>query len=298
MLDLAQQLAGKIEDAERALEQETVAAARLVVELDKPALDFCRRLLAIIRVVLDEEKASIPGGGWHGIVMSILTKVIATVRAAHALTAAGHVREVSVLVRAALEALITALFIAKEDSALRAKRWVQFADIQKAILLKGKLDPALAAPEFRAERRRILARARRLRKLKHFPSKFFWAAGLKKGTLRDLAEDVGMLWHYEMVYWSGSQGTHTSAIDVASYVGVSSGGAPVYNMGFSVESLHGDLAVCCEVLVRALDLISRLCEFDLTNLGRSLIAEYKAALDRDPGPSLRSILGVPPGTPG
>jgi hypothetical protein len=100
--------------------------------------------------------------------------------------------------------------------------------------------------------------------------------------LRDLAEAVEMLWYYRVVYWSGSQGTHASAIGVASYVGVSPSGAPAYNLGLPVEGLRGDLVVCCDLLVRTLDMLSRLCKIDLVKLGASLIVEYKAALDRDP----------------
>jgi hypothetical protein len=290
MLDLAT-LAGKIEATDRALQQEAAAAARVVEEREGSLLRFCRRLLAIVRVVLDDEDASIPGAGWQGIVMSILTKEIATVRAAHALAVAGYAREVSIVVRSALEALITALFIAKEDSALRARRWIQFSDVQRAGLLKRNRDPALSGPEFRAERRRSLARARRLKK--HFPRRIFWASGLKKQSLRDLAEDVEMLWHYRVVYWSLSQGTHASAIGVGAYVGDSSTGSPVYNLGLGlpVEGLRGELAVCCELLVRTLYLLSPLCKLDLVKLCSDLILEYKTAFDGD------AVAGAVPAPP-
>jgi len=273
-------LAGRIEEADCVLQQEEAEVARAVQEHEKSALLFCRRLIAIVRVVLDEKKTSIPDTGWHGIILSILTKVIATVRAAHALGAAGHAREVSILVRSALESLITAMFIAKEDSSLRAKRWRQFADVQRAALLKKKPDPSLAAPEYKAERRRILARARRLKK--HFPSKSFWAAGLKKGSLRDLVEDVGLLWYYEIVYWSGSLGTHGSAIAVASYVGTASDGTPVFKTGLSVQDLRAELAVCCDLLVRSLVMLNRLYKLGLDKLFGELVSEYKAAFGGDP----------------
>jgi hypothetical protein len=49
------------------------------------------------------------------------SKAIATVRAAVTVGAAGHARETGVLVRSALESLINAAFIGKDDSELRAK---------------------------------------------------------------------------------------------------------------------------------------------------------------------------------
>jgi hypothetical protein len=44
--------------------------------------------------------------------------------------------EVDIPVRSALEALITALFIAQKQSTRRARRWAQYADFLKARFLK------------------------------------------------------------------------------------------------------------------------------------------------------------------
>ncbi len=107
MLDLAT-LAGKIEEADRMLQQEAVEAARAINEREQDVLAFCRRLIAVLRVVLDEKRSGFPDQGWQAIVVSLLVKVIATVRAAHTVGAAGHAREIAVLVRSALETLITA----------------------------------------------------------------------------------------------------------------------------------------------------------------------------------------------
>src|SRR6266496_2720070 len=106
-------LAEKIEEAERALKQEAEVAARSVGEQETSTLAFCRRLMAIIRVVGDATKGTLPNGGWRAIVISLLVKTFATVRSAHTLAEASHGREVTILVRSALESLITARFIAK-----------------------------------------------------------------------------------------------------------------------------------------------------------------------------------------
>jgi len=208
MIDLAS-LAGKIEEAERALRQEEVEAARLAEAREKSTLDFCRRLIAILRVVFDEKDDALPDDGWRVVVLSLLAKMIATVRAAHTLAVAGHGREVSILVRSALESLITAKFIASKDSKRRAKRWAQHAIVIKARLLRKQPDLS-TKPEEKKAAARILAYAKRLEKRRAYPNPLFWASGLKKGSVRNLAEEVGMLWYYDVVYWSGSQGTHAS----------------------------------------------------------------------------------------
>lgn len=285
MLDLAT-LAGKIEQADHALQQEAVEGACLVQEYEKSALLFCRRLIAIVRVVLDEKKSDLPDTGWRVVVVSLLAKMISTVRTAHTVAAAGHAREVSIVVRSALESLITAMFIAKQDSGRRAKRWVQHSVVLRARFLK-KYPDLSSKPEHKKAGKKILAQASRLEKL--FPNPQFWASGLKKGSLRDLAKDVEMLWYYDFVYWSGSQGTHASPIAVENYLGLAADGKPSFKMGLSVEHLRGELAVCCDLLVRGLQLLNQLCQLDLDKLFSELVAEYKAAFGGDVSEALHHV---------
>src|SRR2546428_1993011 len=45
---------------------------------------------------------------------------------------------------------------------------------------------------------------------------------------------LSVLWYYDVVYWSGSQGTHASPIAVETYLSTSSTGQPSYKLGLSV----------------------------------------------------------------
>ncbi len=85
-------LADKIQKASDVLQRESLEGRQIVEAQETVALASCHRLLAITRVVLDEKKSSLPNHGWRGIVVSLAAKVISTVRAAHALAAAGHAR--------------------------------------------------------------------------------------------------------------------------------------------------------------------------------------------------------------
>lgn len=277
MLDLAS-LRQKIDQAGDALSREASEGARMAEEHEQATLSLARRLIAVVRVVLDEKKGAAPNRGWPVIVMSLLVKVIATVRAAVTVGAAGHAREMGVLVRSALEAFINAAFIAKDDSELRAKRWADYAVIIKAKLLKRQPHLSKTAEHLRV-REQIVAQAKSLEE--HFPSALFWASGLSKGSLRDLAVDVGMEWYYDFVYWSGSQATHGSAISVESYIGLAADKTPIYKHGPSIDHLSGELMVCCDILVRTLVLLNEVLKLDVDKLIGELHAEYKAAFGDD-----------------
>ena len=276
-LELAS-LADKIKQASDALSTEATDAVVVVLKHEEAALAFCHRLLAVIRVVLNERKDVLPSSGWQVIVVSLITKSMSTVRAGVALAGGGYAREVEIVTRSALEALIVGMFIAKTNSRRRARRWAQYAQFLRARFLK-KHGHLSDNPEHKLARTKILAQGRRYKK--HFPNPGFWASGLGKGSLRNLAEDVGMLWYYEMVYWLGSQGVHGSAVAVDNYIDVSPDGKPLYKMGLSAEHLHGDLAVCCDILLRALVLLNDTSGLGLKSAADTLIVEYKTAFNGD-----------------
>src|SRR5215468_9044944 len=79
----------------------------------------------------------------------------------------------------------------------------------------------------------------------------------------------------------GSQSTDASAIGVDSHLEMASDRKPVYMLGLSDQHLRAELMVCCELLVRGLDLLSRICKLNLDVVLRDLEIEYKTILDRD-----------------
>jgi hypothetical protein len=85
-----------------------------------------------------------------------------------------------------------------------------------------------------------------------------------------------MGWYYDMPYWSGSQSTHGSAIAVDRHLGIGEDGTPNYKVGLSARRLHGELAVCCDLLVRTLDLVNDVCKLQLDKVIKDLVPEYKA----------------------
>lgn len=271
----------RIEEAAEALQKEAVEGAQAAEDQEAAALSLAKRLIAVLRVVLEETKAAYPDHGWPVIVAALLVKSVATVRAAITVGAAGHAREMAVLVRSALESLINAAFIAKEDSELRAKRWAEYGVVIKAKVLKKLPELSAAGTAEQAEQsERIIAEAKRLER--KYPNASFWASGLSKGSLRDLAVDVGLEWYYDTVYWSGSQATHGSAVSVESYVGLAADETPIYNIGLSTHHLRGEVAVCCDILVRTLELYGEVLKLDVDKFIFELKGEYRTAFGEEP----------------
>jgi Family of unknown function (DUF5677) len=277
-LSLAQ-LSEKIRHASVSFERENHTSVGHIRKREGSALAFSDRLQAVIRVVLDEKRGLLPSRGWRAVVVSLIARTTVTLRAAHTL-AAGHGREVPVVVRSALESLITATFIMKRDGARRAKRWAQYAVFLRGRFLERYPDVSSKA-EHVVARGRILAQARRI--ARNFPNPHFWASGLGRGSLRHLATDTDMTWYYDFVYWLGSQGTHASALAVEKYVDATPAGSAIYRMGLSSEGLRSELAVCCDLLVHCLAALNGLCKLGLEGkLFDELIAEYKAAIGDEP----------------
>ena len=184
-LSLAQ-LSEKIQHASVSFERENHTSVGHIRKCEGSALAFSDRLQAVIRVVLDEKRGLLPSRGWRAVVVSLIARTTVTLRAAHTLAAAGHAREVPVVVRSALESLITATFIMKRDDARRAKRWAQYAVFLRGRFLERYPDVSSKA-EHVVARGRILAQARRI--ARNFPNPHFWASGLGRGSLRHLATD-------------------------------------------------------------------------------------------------------------
>ena len=112
-LSLAQ-LSEKIQHASVSFERENHTSVGHILKCEGSALAFSDRLQAVIWVVLDEKRGLLPSSGWRAVVVSLIARTTVTLRAAHTLAAAGHAREVPVVVRSALESLITATFIMKK----------------------------------------------------------------------------------------------------------------------------------------------------------------------------------------
>lgn len=261
----------KIDAAKAVIDAEATEAAAMMRTHEGKTLDFCQRLLAITRVVLEEKRAAIPDKGWPVVAVSLFVQMLSVLRTALTAAAAGHGREVPIVTRPALEALITFLFIADRDQEVRARRWVDYTFVAKKALLAKHAD-LFAGPEHEAARRRVEEQAERVAPL--FPGRF-WASGLDCSDLRMMASKVDLLWHYDTIYWTGSQPTHATAIAVDEIIAVSLEDAgPVYKVGLSGKDVRRELVAYCEFIIRGLQRLDQLFNFGLDRLIEDLRAEY------------------------
>jgi hypothetical protein len=90
-----------------------------------------------------------------------------------------------------------------------------------------------------------------------------------------------MEWYYSAVYWSGSQATHGSAIALEEYLHDAPDRTPIYQFGLSTNYLVGELALSCDLLIRAINLLDQALSLGLGSLFAELAAEYKATFGAD-----------------
>lgn len=57
---------------------------------------------------------------------------------------------------------------------------------------------------------------------------------------------------------------------------------PRYNLGVSSDHVRGELAVCCDLLVRTLALLNGTCKLELDKMFADLVSGYKEAFGGDP----------------
>jgi hypothetical protein len=245
----------RVTDAEQRLFQEEQQAHTQILADIAVQFAFVSNLLATVRVLLDDRAARIPDTLCGVVAMSLYAKIFGTCRSVFQLCRVGGVRDAPSLTRSAVEALITLRFITQKDCEVRAGRWVQYSQIGKWKALR-KL-PSLV--DNQAVRDLVRQRAEAVAHL--YPRDHFWASGLGVSDLRRMAEVVNLLWHYDAIYWFGSQPTHATAIGVDEYFQVTEEKKPLYEMGLSARNVHSELAAASDVLIRGLMFIE--ATFDL-----------------------------------
>jgi uncharacterized protein DUF5677 len=263
----------RIAAAERALEDEQRAAERSSRDDNARLLAFGGRLLATVRILLDDHSHKLPDTLCGVVSVSLLAKIFGTCRATYCLCKSGFARDAPTLNRSGAEALITLRFITGANCHERAERWAKFSYISQWEAAKG--NPSLISGE---ESDTVRQRAESI--TGEFPNRHFWAAGLGISSLRHMAQQVGMESYYNSVYWMGSQSTHSSAVAVDDYLRVTEDRRPIFQMGLSSRYARPELAAASYALLRALACVSDTFQLEM-DFG-VLSSEYTEAFGVDP----------------
>jgi hypothetical protein len=231
--------------------------------------------MATVRVTLEDHRERFPDTGCAVVALSLYAHIFGAARGAYQLCRHGSSREASILSRAAVEALITLRYITDKDCHERAKRWAMYSALSQGEVLK-RMPHLVESEEVRETVRR---RADAVRA--HFPGRF-WAAGLGIGSLRHMATSVQMDWHYDAIYWMGSQATHSTAIGVDDRVRFTRAGQPAYAMGLSGRHVRPELAVACDVLIRGLMFLNQAFGAGMDEVVQRLTREFTEVFGIDP----------------
>src|SRR2546427_10744829 len=123
----------RIAGAGRALEEEGREAESRIAAAEPAALAFAHRLLAAIRVILNEHGPKIPDSICGVVAYSLYAKIYGNCRATYRLCRLGHSLDAPIVNRSAVEAVITLRFItiSKEECHKRAEHWAKFSEVLK-----------------------------------------------------------------------------------------------------------------------------------------------------------------------
>lgn len=227
-------------------------------ELSKQ-ITFVMHVLSTIRVTLNEYGPSMPTDtACSTVALFFLCKVVRTGRAIKELAGAGYGVEAEVLVRAALEAFINLRFIVAKDCEERAQLFIEFEHVLAHHYLQrvDRWQELFKGLDLVPRRLEIEEQFQRVKR--NYPSQNFWAAKIiPRGGLRSMAEEVGLKWYYDFIYWFGSNQSHSNARSANEYMDVSKDGKIIYKLGPSGQyrQVLPPLSLTADLLIRALKAI-------------------------------------------
>jgi hypothetical protein len=278
-------LSFKIEEATQSLLSEDKEARESIRTELGTQIDFLTHVLGTIRVTLDEYGLSIPTDtACSAVGVFLFCKIVRTGRAVRELTLAGYGVEADLLLRTTLEALINLRFIVSQNCEERAQLYIEFEHVLAHQYLQrvDRWQDLFAGLDLVPRRFEIEKQYQRVKA--NYPDQNFWAAKLiRKGRLRSMAEDVGLKWYYDFIYWFGSNQSHSNARSANEYMDISPGGTIIYKLGPSGQyrQLVPPLSLTADLLIRALKCIVSLFSIPAEETVKQLEEGYATTFGDD-----------------
>lgn len=284
----------EIEQTMRRLEAESHAAAEALRASLAEELQFLRHLIAAIRVNLNNHRERMRAeSGATALPPFFLSKLVRTGRAVGILCGEGYGVEAEVLVRAGLEALINLLFVTERNSEERARLYIEF----DRVLSKQYFDRIDRWPDMREDpffnqrREEVLVEYERVKA--NYPDQSFWAGKLVNGRLRGMANEVGLGWYYDVIYWFGSNHVHSNARSANEYVELAPDGKVTYKFGPSARYATVPLNLVADFLIRALDRTLSFYGIETHETIHSLRQRHEAVFGKLPSAGDNATFGRP-----
>lgn len=230
------------------LRAEEGSAKETVANEFQPKIDHTIKVIAVIRKVLNEQKSNMRVDDvLKAVVTFYLAKAVRTTRAIIELCKCGWGVESLILLRSLVESMITMYYIV-DGGIDRAELYVKY----DFILQKQMLDRALKDEEVfqiigytDEQRQEILSNYEEVKG--NYPRKYQWA-GI---TIGKMAEEVGLTFFYDYVYWMFSNVAHSNPRSSLHYLEIVND-KPKFKFGPSHEWISPCLALCSEILIRIL----------------------------------------------
>ncbi|MDO8700654.1 MAG: DUF5677 domain-containing protein [Deltaproteobacteria bacterium] len=254
-------------------------AKEMISKINAREIVFLFQVLASIRLSLEKHVNAMRADQSvsSAVAAFLFCKVIRTCRAARILCSTGWGVEAKLLLRSGLEALINLFYITQKDSEERAILYSEFGHM---------LDVASAArvdrwpdqfKELDLQHRRNEIKENFERVKVNYPMKDFWAGKLiQNGRFREMAQQVGMQWYYDFIYWIASNHVHANVRSANEVMHVSADGKFHFNIGPSKVNTQHALLLATDFLIRAYQCIVQFFKLPEEENIEDLIAGYAA----------------------
>jgi len=254
-------------------------ANEMISNVNAKQIAFLLQVLASIRLSLQKHLTAMRAdkSTSSAVAAFLFCKVIRTCRATRMLCSAGWGVEAELLLRSGLEALTNLLYITQQDSEERAILYSEF-DHMLAAAYATRVDqwPDLFK-ELDLQQRRNEIKENFDRLKGNYPIKDFWAGKLiRKGRLREMAQQVGMQWYYDFMYWFASNHAHANVRSAREVMRVSADEKFFFNLGPSKINTQHALLLATDFLIRGYQCIVQFFKLPEKENINELIAGYAA----------------------
>jgi len=261
----------------RVLISEENVATEMTSNASTDQIAFLSRVLATIRLSLEQHVHAMRAAKSisSAVAAFLFCKVIRTCRATRTLCSTGWGIEAELLLRSGLEALINLRYITQQDCEERATLYSEF-DHMLAHAYAQRVDkwPELFKEYDLQQRRQEISE--NFEKVKaNYPIRDFWAGKLiGRGRLREMAQQVGLQWYYDFMYWSASNHIHANVRSAIEVMHLSTERKFTYNLGPSDVNTQHALLLTTDFLIQGYDCIVQFFKLPEEDTIKELIVGY------------------------
>ncbi len=267
----------RVDEVVQILISEEKEAEERISTANADQIAFFLKVLATIRLSLEKHVTAMRADRSisSAVAAFLFCKVIRTCRTARMLCRTGWGIEAELLMRSALEALINLRYITQQDSEERAILYSEFDHMLAEDYAKRVDQWPDLFKEFDLQQRRKEITENFERVKANYPIKDFWAGKLiRRGRLWEMAQQVGLKWYYDFMYWFASNHVHANVRSAIEVMRISADEKFTYNLGPSNVNTQHALLLATDFLIQAFHCIVQFFKLPEEENIKDLIAGY------------------------